>query len=228
MSATLWDGKCDTCGGKYGAANGSRRCYSCWEKTFPPREDGRQNYSEALDAIRREAASRFKGAPPILSVKGLRSCRATEGDAFSYTLLVDGKPAASVRYGGDGGPTDFRFTDPLVEERVHQWCATLPPSPVPGTDHTVATSLDIVMDDVVHDMEQAKADARFGKKQAKDLQTKTLFRLKGDAPQSYRWLNVPYSLRVKESVVKRFGDKLECIINEVVQELATLNARGTK
>ncbi len=214
-TTAAWDGKCTTCGSAHGAGNGTRKCHACWTRPLSSPDVLGVPYGVVDALIRKEAASRFTGEPPVLGVKGYRSCRATEGDAFSYTLTVDGKAAATVTYGGFGGPTDFTFTDPLAEERVAQWVATLPPVPVRGTNGgTVPNSLDIVMDGVLTALEQAKADARYAKKMAKDMQTKTLFRLKDDAPGSYRFYGAPFSDAMKTMIVKKYGTKLERILNE--------------
>jgi len=44
-----------------------------------------------------------------IEIKKYRSCRANEGDAYSYDVHVEGKRVAEVEYGGTGGPTDVRW-----------------------------------------------------------------------------------------------------------------------
>jgi hypothetical protein len=44
-----------------------------------------------------------------IEMKGYRSCRSNEGDAYSYALHVNGKRVADVQYDGWGGPVDFRW-----------------------------------------------------------------------------------------------------------------------
>ena len=45
------------------------------------------------------------------SIKNLKTCRGMEDDAFSCTLLRDGKPVAEVNYGGTGGCYLFHWLD---------------------------------------------------------------------------------------------------------------------
>jgi len=50
-----------------------------------------------------------------IEIKKYRSCRANEGDAYSYDVHVEGRKVAEVEYGGTGGPTDVRWLVPASQ-----------------------------------------------------------------------------------------------------------------
>lgn len=60
-----------------------------------------------------------------IEIKGYRSCRSNEGDAYSYTLQVDGKSVADVQYDGWGGPVDFRWRDERAKAALYAFVQPL-------------------------------------------------------------------------------------------------------
>jgi len=84
------------------------------------------------------------------TIKNLKTCRGMEDEAFSCTLLRDGKPVCDVQYGGTGGPYRFRWLDAancvLVEFQRRNWKDEM--VPVTGTPEEAAFA--------AHVMEQPK------------------------------------------------------------------------
>jgi len=54
-----------------------------------------------------------------IEIKGFRSCRGDEGDAYSYALHVEGKRVADVSYDGRGGSVRFVWTDESVKGSLY-------------------------------------------------------------------------------------------------------------
>jgi hypothetical protein len=59
-------------------------------------------------------------------VKNYESCRAIEGRAYSCNLYVDGKDAALVLQGGQGGDADMTWFDQDTEHLVESFIQTIP------------------------------------------------------------------------------------------------------
>jgi hypothetical protein len=121
-----------------------------------------------------------KAKAPVLSVRNLKTLAANatpEGAAWSCSLYVDGKRAATVGYDGWGGPYRYHWLDRAVGERVEAWVQTLPPDdseygPLPADLDTIVARL---ADDY-----EAKLWLR---RQCRD---KALYRLPGDATDQWR------------------------------------------
>ncbi|MCC6739554.1 MAG: hypothetical protein IT452_10965 [Planctomycetia bacterium] len=80
-------------------------------------------------AQRRTRRADFERRTPIgtLGVVDLRSCIGRDGIAYSYGLLLDGKPAAIVRDEGNGSMLWLDWRDTATEKLVSDYAKTLPP-----------------------------------------------------------------------------------------------------
>jgi len=148
---------------------------------------------------------------PVLTIKKLKSCKGTEGDAFSCNLYVDGKKAASVTQGGHGGGNDYHWNDEATEKRVYDWVGTLPPETVDFDNvHMVVmkSNLDVVIAKII--------DAVEFKKKLKALCRKNIvFSLKGDdGKEQYMTINRKYDPGLKAAMIRKYGDSLGEIVNE--------------
>lgn len=130
-----------------------------------------------------------------ISIRTLRTCRAMEGEAFSLTLCIDGKPAAHVNNEGCGGPTTWRWigssaafnsekpeggpAEPLTMagQVWHDYVASLPPWDCNGKMR--ATCDDIALDEWINQQAEEKRIVRWSKKNV-------VFRLPNDEEGTYR------------------------------------------
>jgi hypothetical protein len=80
-----------------------------------------------------------------------------ETTCFSATVLVDGKPAFTVKNRGQGGPNEHApyrsgvAADRQLLAKAHQWAESLPPVTYEfgSTTVTVPSDLDCVIDDLL-------------------------------------------------------------------------------
>lgn len=132
-----------------------------------------------------------------IEIKNYRSCKGTEGDAFSCALHIDGKKAAEVSYEGTGGPYRWRWLDAASEKA---WRAHVEAHPDIILGHgagAVKADDDLVFGDILDDFEEQRFLRRRCKKQ-------TLFRVPGDERGSWRTINAPYSPDVKAFVLGKY------------------------
>ena len=134
-----------------------------------------------------------------------------ETNCFSAELWTDGKKLAIVSNSGQGGSNNYDFNMTIDGTRWNafsEWCKAQP------------HEFDFLYEDQVVDTlfsEWLKADdIRRQKAQMKRwCRTQTVFRLKGDKPDSWHVVKCLYTPAVKEYMVKKYGDRIECIANEM-------------
>ena len=140
-----------------------------------------------------------------LQVKNLKSCDGREGPgtAFSCSLYIDGKRAATVRNDGNGGCNDYRWLDRSLERPFLAHCAALHPSmKFEAEDHEVACLLDA--------LETDKMLKRWCRKSV-------VFRLANDSADAFRTLKHAWKGsedRIRTHLRKKHGDNLVEIVNE--------------
>jgi hypothetical protein len=127
-----------------------------------------------------------------------------ETACFSATIYVDGKKAGEVTNRGCGGCNEYYWIDQKVGAAVDAYCKSLPCQF--EFEHT-----DQFIDDLVAKHRDRKHLEQLCKK-------KTLFRLKGDEKAVWRILKVPFSPDIKSAIAKKYGDKVEIIANENVEQ----------
>jgi len=168
------------------------------------------------------------------TINGYKSIKGTDGDAFNVNLLRDGKKVAEVMYDGRGGDWDWDWCDrtkPRIEferlngagDRVmflgtHEEACLY--AAIEGKTYTPPWSdeaLQITPDDFIDDLINEDREHR---EMLKWCKTKTVFRLKTDPTDTGSWSTIaaPYSPRVKEQMLKRYGDNIAVIMNEVLAD----------
>jgi len=163
------------------------------------------------------------------AVKNVKSFQGREGIGYECSLYRDGKRVATVVNTANGGETDFYWKDmdkSRVEVAVHDWkdeMRTILVTPEEKllhehTDHMfydesfgdkpLRMGIDGYIDTLADTFEQNKTFKKWCRKQ-------TCFRLKGDAKDSWRTINMKFSdPRVKPHLVNKHGEQLEEILNE--------------
>lgn len=153
---------------------------------------------------------------PKLEIRNLKTCRGTDGPAWSCTLYVDGVKAAEVTESGRGGCHDYYFFDTKgpngyvpskIEARLNEWVKTLPRLPfgedLGGGDYE--QDLDHVVSGLADDYENDKRMQRFCKKGI-------VFRKAGD-PDGIYTTKVAYTAANVAACRAKHGADVE-IINE--------------
>jgi len=79
--------------------------------------------------------------------------------------------------------------------------------------HEFEMSIDIFVSDIIQVWDNENRFKRLCK-------NKTLFRVKGDPADEWRTIKAVYSVQVKDFIVKKYGDKVEEILNERFAKLA--------
>jgi len=162
------------------------------------------------------------------SVKNVKSFRGREGHGFNSTLYRDNKRVAYVDDDANGGECNYHWLDakePRVEVETTNWSGKsvirkctpeeakflnhikgmIYTCQFTGDEHPMTE--DIFVCELVEAYEEIKQYKRWCRKQ-------TCFRLKGDKEGAWRTVNAPYDARVKAWVEKKYGDKVEEILNE--------------
>lgn len=137
-------------------------------------------------------------------------------------VCLDGQAFAIATNDGHGGET-FIMALAGKEEvmaKVVAWARAQPaeiiteiggePLAKPFTlDFTLEGLVDKLATETWNAKERAKVEARM----RRDCQKKTLFRLEGDSPDEYRWVNCPWGDKAKEYLDKKYGAKVKEILN---------------
>jgi hypothetical protein len=153
---------------------------------------------------------------PKYEIKNLKTGPSREWGpkgAFTCTLYHDGRRVCRVFEAGDGGCTTYEWLDwkdgaeLTPEERMFaEFADTLTTM---GFDNTEMThNPDSYISQLVDEFEDNKEYRRLCRKE-------TFFRLKGDEKEMWRRMKISFSdSRVKPTLVERFGDQIEEILNE--------------
>jgi hypothetical protein len=160
---------------------------------------------------------------PTYSLKKVKAGMGQDGVSYSADLYRDGKKVAEVADYSDGGPEAIHWLDweagnVLINGLDHNYVGTKEEKlfiefvitqtymclyegeKVP---HTAGTYLGEMV------------DTHFNEKMLKRAcKTKTVYRLKDDAKGEYVTLPRPYNAEIKAALVKKYGDRLEEVINE--------------
>lgn len=134
------------------------------------------------------------------TVKGIKTFRGMEGQGFNATLYRDGKKVGLVIDEGNGG--SFLYEGMTKEEYKilkAQAVEMFPDMKFEQEDMLVARLVDAVLTE---------------RQYRKWCKTKTFFRVKGDAEGEWRNIRYEYGPKVEEYIVKKYGDKLEEILNK--------------
>jgi len=123
-----------------------------------------------------------------------------ETTAFNATIYLDGKKVGEVKNQGHGGCNFYHWTDPAKGKEINNWANA-------QELEFKFEQLDQIIDKLLFKAEDEKWIAKQTKKQ-------TIFLLVGDKADSWRTVKAPYTDKVKEFLVGKYGDKLVVIANE--------------
>lgn len=136
-----------------------------------------------------------------------------ETTCFSADIYIDGKYAAHAQNNGCGGCNMYHFEDRAVEKKFNEFCESLPP--IPASEYTYGQELkmdaDLYISELMQQEETRKQLTRWCKKQ-------TVFRLKGAEKGTWQIVKYPFDAGMKDVLVKKHGDLLECIANEDIEK----------
>jgi hypothetical protein len=137
-----------------------------------------------------------------------------ETSCFSAEVWMDGKKLADVSNRGCGGGNDYYSGHVSEWDKFVKWCNSQPP--VVSYGMTLPMNADLYIGDLF-DAWLVKDDVRRQQAQLKRwCRTKTVYRLKGDDPGTWRIFSRAYDAVVKEFLQKKHGDRIETIANEGV------------
>ena len=107
-----------------------------------------------------------------VAVKNSKSCSARDGIAWSCSLWLNGKRAALVRNGGDGGPTDFDwrpsgqdYDGGEIAKAFDAYAVAQPPCPAEPEYHMpeIACDADILVSRLCDELEEQRKIKRLCK-----------------------------------------------------------------
>jgi hypothetical protein len=145
-----------------------------------------------------------------IEIKGYRSCRGMEDNAYSYTLWCEGRNVADVHYEGTGGPVFFRWKDesakapmqafaqPLAVARAETQEAATRAKVGPGAEHPQGLEWGWWPDHLRKDAQAALEDYLFWMQENKAIMASLKRRMKknvlvvraGQAPGEYLAVSV--------------------------------------
>jgi hypothetical protein len=135
-----------------------------------------------------------------------------ETNCFSAEVWTDGKYLAHVRNDGQGGCHMYdvnHSTDHARWEAFSAWCKAQP------LEFNFEYE-DQIVNKLFDEWLKADCDRREQAQIKRWCRTQTVFRLKGDEEGHWHTVKALYSGKVKQYLVAKYGDKVECIANEGV------------
>jgi len=137
------------------------------------------------------------------SLRAVKTFNGMEGAGFNATLLLNGKAVAEATDSGDGGMVWFRWSNQEAKERFGLLAGSFT-----WTLQDRTGTYDIGM------LVSAMVDDYLNEKRLKRLcQTKTLYKLDGDAEEEWRVIKVKYNDEVMAYLKNRFGSGLVAVAN---------------
>jgi hypothetical protein len=143
------------------------------------------------------------------SVRNVKTFTGMEGPGFSATLCRDGKPVASVLDEAVGACFLFHWKSDADESALRTLCAQVPHELFEGM--SIAYDMDRLVLRLVNEYEIEKRLKRIAK-------TKTLFRIKGDAPDQWWTINAvgPGALQF---LTTKYGEQLETVYGQAAADV---------
>jgi hypothetical protein len=138
------------------------------------------------------------------SVRNIKMFNGMEGRGFSATLCRGGRAIASVLDEALGADFRWDWKSDTEAAVLTELCAQAPPENFEGM--TIALDMDMLVSRLVDVYENKKRLERIAKK-------KTLFRLKGDAPDEWRTLNI-VGPRATQYLATKYGGQLETVYGQ--------------
>jgi hypothetical protein len=139
-----------------------------------------------------------------------------ETNCFSAEVWTDGRLLARVSNQGCGGSNNYDFnltTNGTRWEAFTAFCKAQPPHVYQG--YTIPCDTDMVIDDLFSEWLKKDNERRAQEQIHRWCRTKTVFRLKGDKPDTWRTVKSIYTPAVKKYMTMKYGDRIEAIANEM-------------
>jgi hypothetical protein len=133
-----------------------------------------------------------------------------ETAAFTAALYIDGKRAADLRNDGNGGCNEMHFDDRALEQKFYDYCKSLPPVP---SGYEGMGDLEMNADFFISLLVEKEEQKKYLKTKCRK---QTLFTLKGDKEGEWRTVRAPFSPKVKDFIVGKYGDAVSEIVNETL------------
>lgn len=143
-----------------------------------------------------------------LTIKNYKGHDTHDGVSFTADVYVDGVKAFVVENDGNGGENLYIPFKPELRPLLEKAEAYAKGLPALETEWgPLEMDLDLLIADILEKKEEEKQLRRWCRK-------KVVFRLKDDPAGEYRTLQAGYSLMADDFLVRKYGDKLEEIINK--------------
>lgn len=154
---------------------------------------------------------------PAMEVKKFRSCRGTDGLAYSGELWVDGRRAAIVTNSGSGGETSIdwapssggKYQGGPLYDRVKRYADAIPEHPSFG--HMMKSDVELVVSELFEEYEERRAIIR---KCAKGVP----FQAPTDAPGTWRIMTGAFTTVTRATIVKAHGPDVRFAHEEFLGE----------
>lgn len=128
-----------------------------------------------------------------------------ETGAFSADIQLDGRTVGDVQNTGKGGCNHYHWSDRAASVQICNWADN-------RDDLAQFERLDQIVDDLLIPIFEEQETKRRIKGWCKKS---TVFRLHGDEDGVWRTVKSLFSAEVKDWLVKKYGDKIDVIANEV-------------
>lgn len=142
----------------------------------------------------------------MLSIKKLKVNKrmSEETLCFSADVHFDGKKVGEVCNRGHGGPNEYYWPNPDDGKKLNEWAKSQP------TEFDFE-KLDQLIDDLISEQDKRNDFMRWCRKS-------TVFRLKSDIkPGEWRTIKAPYSPKVKQFLITKYGNDLAIIMNDSIE-----------
>ena len=145
------------------------------------------------------------------SVKNIKSFQGMEGTGFSCSLYLDNKKIGTVTDTANGGMIDFYFDSVEEENKLDEFCLTLPQWGAEYGDKRYDTDKDIYVTNLVSKFEETKKVKRW-------CRTKIVFKLDEDKKGSYQIIPHKYTTKIATALREKHEGKGLVIMNELYNQ----------
>jgi hypothetical protein len=139
-------------------------------------------------------------------IKNVKSFMGMDFPGYNLSLYKGKTKIAEVINDGSGGMTEFRYTNQEVKKEFETMLKSLPEYDDDFGEKSVIDE-EVFVYILLNEYE-------IEKKLKRECKKKTLYRLKGDATDQYRFVKFEFTPKVKEYLIKKYGDNLIEIANE--------------
>ena len=167
-------------------------------------------------------------------VKNVKSFRGMEGHGYNASLYRDGNKVAFVIDEGHGGEVSFEWEDSMApRQRVQMknykgedFVRSCTPEESILMEFMKGKKVDLGQGIGEVDLDEGMFVGQLldiyenNKRFNRICKAKTLFQVKGDKKDVYRTVPQPFSKRVKDYIVGKYGDQVEVILNEKLGQVA--------